>query len=362
MLSHPDMAAVATRPAAAGAMAGARCLVLGAGGFLGGALCAALRAEDAVVHAYGRRLPAPAPAEPDLWTEAAFEDGAALAAALRGQEVVFHLASSSLPADSNRDPAGDVAAQVVPAIRLLERCRAAGVRKVVFASSGGTVYGIPDLVPTPEHAGTAPITAYGINKRMVEHYLDLFRHLHGLDYHVLRIANPYGPGQSPFKPQGVVAAILHRALSGKAIELWGTGEVTRDFVHVDDVSSAFVAAARYEGPHRVMNVGSGQGRSLNQLVDDVRAVLGRPALEVVRKGGRAADVPVSVLDTALIRRATGWQPGVEWMAGLAGTADWMRGAYGDCDEGLIGRRRSAGQDAAGSGARPGETRTHCETL
>ncbi len=331
MLSHPD-GAVAEMPqaaaAAAGTMAGVHCLVLGAGGFLGGALCAALQEQGAVVHAYGRSLAAVPPAGRALWTEAAFEDGPALSAALRGQEMVFHLLSSSLPEASNRDPAADVVGQVVPSIWLLERCRAARVRKVVFASSGGTVYGIPAKVPTPEDAGTRPITAYGINKLMIERYLELFWHLHGLDYHVLRIANPYGPGQSPFRQQGVVAAMLHRALSGFAIELWGTGEVTRDFIHVDDVSNAFMAAARYDGPHRTMNVGSGHGRSLNQLVADVRDVLGRPALEVVRKGARAADVPVSVLDTALIREATDWRPGVEWMQGLAETAGWMRAAYG----------------------------------
>ncbi len=309
-------------------MSGVRCLVLGAGGFLGHALCAALQEHGAVIHAYGRSLSAAPPGGGASWTEATFEDGPALAAALRGQEVVFHLLSSSLPESSNRDPAADVVAQVVPSILLLEQCRGAGVRKVVFASSGGTVYGIPAVVPTPEGAGTAPITAYGVNKLMIEHYLELFRHLHGLDYHVLRIANPYGPGQSPFKKQGVVAAMLHRALSGAALELWGTGEVTRDFIHVDDVSSAFMAAARYDGPYRTMNVGSGQGRSLNQLVADVRGVLGRPALEVVRKGGRAADVPVSVLDTRLIRGETDWRPGVQWLDGLAGTAGWMRRAYG----------------------------------
>ncbi len=332
VLSHPD-AAIAASPrlttnAAPDAMSGVRCLVLGAGGFLGHALCAALQEHGAVIHAYGRSLAASPPGGGASWTEATFEDGPALAAALRGQEVVFHLLGSSLPESSNHDPAADVVAQVVPSILLLERCRDAGVRKVVFASSGGTVYGIPAVVPTPEGAGTAPITAYGINKLMIERYLELFRHLHGLDYHVLRIANPYGPGQSPFKKQGVVAAMLHRALSGFALELWGTGEVTRDFIHVDDVSSAFMAAARYDGPYRTMNVGSGQGRSLNQLVADVRGVLGRPALEVVRKGGRAADVPVSVLDTRLIRGETEWRPGVEWLDGLAGTAGWMQAAYG----------------------------------
>jgi len=197
--------------------------------------------------------------------------------------MVFHLVSSSLPESSNRDPAADVVAQVVPSITLLKLCCAARVRKVVFALSGGTVYGIPSTVPTSESTSTAPISAYGINKLMIENYLELFRHLHGLDYHVLRIANPYGPEQSPFKKQGVMAAILHRALSDFAIKLWGTGEVTRDFIYVDDVSSAFVGAARYVGPHRTMNVGSGHGRSLNQLVTDLRDVLGRPALEVERK-------------------------------------------------------------------------------
>lgn len=306
---------------------GVRCLVLGAGGFLGRALCAALLARGARVHAFGRGSSVGAPVGRDTWTEAEFGDGPALTRALRGQEVVFHLLSSSLPDGSNRNPAADVAGQVITSIHLLDLCRAAGVRKVVFASSGGTVYGIPSAVPTPEDARTAPISAYGINKLMIERYLELYRHLHGLDYHVLRIANPYGPGQSPFKKQGVVAAMLHRALSGHAIELWGTGEVTRDFIHVDDVSAAFLAAARYDGPHRTMNVGSGQGRSLNQIIADVGHVLRQPALEVVRKGGRASDVPVSVLDTALIRRATGWQPGVDWLDGLEGTADWMRSAY-----------------------------------
>lgn len=312
-------------------LAGVHCLVLGAGGFLGRSLTFALLAEGAQVRAYGRSLPhsilQAAPGARLDWMEGALEDRAALSEALCGQEVVFHLVSASLPDSSNRDPAADVLTQVIPSVHLLDLCRAAGVRKVVFASSGGTVYGIPSVVPTPEHATTAPISAYGVNKLMIEHFLALYRHLHGLDYHVLRIANPYGPGQSPFKRQGVVAAMLHRALSGFSIELWGTGEVTRDFIHVDDVSAAFVAAARYSGPHRTMNVGSGQGRSLNSMVHDVGRVLDLPALEVLHKPGRAADVPISVLDTALIRRATGWQPRTDWLEGLAATADWMRTAY-----------------------------------
>jgi len=300
--------------------------VLGAGGFLGQALSGGLRQQNATVHTFGRTLPAGLPHDA-LRTEATLHDADALTAALHGQEIVFHLVSSSLPETSNRNPAEHVLEEVLPTLRLLDLCRTARVRKVVFASSGGTVYGIPSVVPTHEQAATVPISAYGINKLMIERYLELYRHLHGLDYTVLRIANPYGPGQSPFKKQGVVAAMLHRAMSGSAIEVWGTGEVTRDFIHVDDVAAAFVAAARHDGPQRTFNVASGTGRSLNQIVDDVKLVLGTPALEVVRKSARAADVPVSILDTSLIRRTTGWQPRVAWMDGLAATATWMRAAY-----------------------------------
>ena len=313
-------------PSASGGFSGVRCLVLGAGGFLGGALAAALRAGGAAVHVYGRSLSAGTPDDAGR-TEATLDDAEALTAALRGQDIVFHLVSSSLPETSNRNPAEHVLDEVLPTLRMLELCRAAQVRKVVFASSGGTVYGIPSVVPTPESAATVPISAYGINKLMVERYLELYRHLHGLDYTVLRIANPYGPGQSPFKKQGVVAAILHRAMSGSAIEVWGSGEVTRDFIHVDDVAGAFLAAALYDGPHRTFNVASGQGRSLNEIVADVKHILQLPSLEVVRKAGRPADVPISILDTGLIRLTTGWEPRVTWSEGLAATAAWMRAAH-----------------------------------
>ena len=304
---------------------GMRCAVLGGAGFLGRALASALARSGAEVTGFGRGAAPPSGAGAN-WFAGGFDDPAALARAVAGQDCVFHLISSSLPHSSNQDPAADVCGSVVPTLKLLELCRAAGVRKVVFASSGGTVYGIPTVVPTPEWAGTSPISAYGINKLMVERYLELYRHLHGLEYQVLRIANPYGPGQSPFKAQGVVAAMMHRALAGDTIELWGTGEVTRDFIHVDDVSSAFIAAATYDGPYRIMNVGSGQGRSLNRIAADIAATLGRDALDVVRKPARPADVPVSVLDSRLIRSETGWRPRVEWMRGLSQTAEWMRTA------------------------------------
>lgn len=307
---------------------GTRCLVIGAAGFLGHAVATALCDRGATVQGYGRLSDEERVRDPRIvWTNALFSDLSALARAIEGQELVFHFLSSSIPESSNRDPGEDLNANAVSTIRLLELCRAAGVRKVMFASSGGTIYGIPSIIPTPETSPTDPISAYGISKLAVEKYLALYHHLYGLDYHILRIANPYGPRQSPFKKQGVVATILHRAITGQKLEIWGTGEVTRDFIHVNDVSSAFLHALDYSGAHRIMNLGSGEGRSINAVVRDVQEVLGLHDVEIMRKPGRAVDVPSNILDTELIRRETAWRPRVQWMEGLAETAAWMRRTY-----------------------------------
>lgn len=130
--------------------------------------------------------------------------------------------------------------------------------------------------------------------------------------------------QSPDRRQGVIPALLHRAIIGQPVEIWGTGEVVRDFLHVADVVQALIAAVSYRGNHRIFNVGSGIGRSIRQIVQDIHLVLDREQIEVLYKPSRPTDVPVSVLDTTRIRRELHWSPAVEWMEGLRDTADWLR--------------------------------------
>jgi UDP-glucose 4-epimerase len=298
--------------------------VLGAGGFLGRSLVKALAEIGAEVTGFGRNVERPDGLAPSIrWAAGPLEDVNALRAALAGQEIVFHLVGTALPADSNRDLAGDIAANLIPTLGLLEAAGTAGVAKVVFASSGGTVYGVPHSVPIAENAATDPITAYGISKLAIEKYLALNRRLYGLDYQILRIANAYGPGQSPFRGQGVVAAVLYRILRNEPVEIWGDGSVVRDFVHVDDISAAFLQGALYRGPHRVFNVGSGHGRSLLSVVEDLIALNASYRLPIVFRPGRAADVAINVLDCALIERETGWKPTVPWPEGLEETTKWM---------------------------------------
>lgn len=310
-----------------GDLRGVSCLVLGAGGFIGGNLCRALSRAGARVHGFGR-----GPAYPDAldglrFTRGEFSDRGALARAADGADIVFHLLGGSTPDVSNKDPIADLGGNLLPSVQLLETCRAAGVSRVVFVSSGGTVYGVPASVPIGEEAATNPISAYGINKLTVEKYLHLYRYLHGLDYLVFRVANPFGPFQSPYRRQGVVAALTRSILNGRPVEIWGDGQVVRDFLYIGDVVEAMVAGIAYRGPHRVMNLGSGIGRSILDVVRDIGETLGHARVDVVHKPGRAADVPANVLDIGLIRRELGWAPRMTWTDALRDTAAWVKQAH-----------------------------------
>ncbi|MFN3884814.1 MAG: NAD-dependent epimerase/dehydratase family protein [Rhodocyclaceae bacterium] len=298
------------------------CVVIGGGGFIGTNLCRHLRDRVARLRAFGRSKGFAAALDGIDWINGDLADTIAVANAVEGADVVFHLASTSTPASSNVDPAADLVGSVRNSLNLLEACRAAGVGRVVFASSGGTVYGIPELIPTPESASTQPITAYGITKLAVEKYLYLYEYLYGLEYRVLRIANPYGPYQLALKSQGVVAAFLRRALHHQPLEIWGDGRVTRDYIFIDDVVAAFERAATHEGTGRIFNIGSGQGLDLNGIVAAIAQLLGRQP-QVRYLPPRRVDVPVSVLDVRLAARELGWQPQTPFAQGLAKTAEWL---------------------------------------
>ena len=306
---------------------GSTCLVLGAGGFIGTHLCRALISQGARVRGYGRRQSYPDALRGVLWSTGEFADRAALARVVQGVDFAFHLLGGSTPESSNRDPVADLLTNIVASVYFLEICRASAVRKIVFVSSGGTVYGIQQQMPIPETAATDPISAYGISKLAVEKYLGLYRHLYGLDYAVLRVGNPFGPYQGPERRQGVVPAMLYAALTGRPLEIWGDGGVIRDYLYVEDLVRALIAVLAYDGPYRVLNVGSGIGRTILQVAEDIGVVLDRPAITKVHKAGRPTDVPVNVLDISLIQREVGWAPTADWLTALRTTADWIRTDY-----------------------------------
>ena len=240
-----------------------------------------------------------------------------------GVDVVLHLVSTTLPKNSNDDPIYDVQSNLIATLQLLNTMVAKGVRKIVFISSGGTVYGKPAYLPIDEQHPTEPRVSYGITKLAIEKYLLMYQDLHGIKVNILRVANPFGERQRIETAQGAVGVFLSRAIIRQPIEIWGDGSVTRDYLHVSDVAEAFACAIDYEGTNSVFNISSGVGTSLNEMIDMLERVLGH---EVVRhfRPGRPFDVPENVLANDLARQELGWVPKVTLEEGIVKTADWMR--------------------------------------
>ncbi len=241
-------------------------------------------------------------------------------------DCVFHLAYTTLPHTSNEDPVYDVRSNVIDTVQLLQRCEKAGVRKFIFVSSGGTVYGVPQTTPISEDHPTDPICSYGITKLAIEKYLHLFQRIHGLEYVVARISNPYGELQNPNAKQGAVTVFLGNVAAGKPITIWGDGEVVRDYIYIGDAIDALLEAVRYQAPAggpRVFNVGAGRGYSLNQLVEAIREVV-KTKVEVRYTPARPEDVPENVLDITRAQQILGWQPKVPLHEGLSRTWLWLK--------------------------------------
>jgi UDP-glucose 4-epimerase len=304
-----------------------RCLVLGGGGFLGSAIVDRLLAAGYFVRVFERpRIPPYrefSEHEPVEWVTGDLLSLHDVSAAMQGMDAVIHLVSTTLPKGSNDDPVYDVQSNLVGTLQILNVMVQQRAKRLVFISSGGTVYGPPRYLPIDEAHPTDPQVSYGITKLAIEKYILLFQRLYGIKVTVLRVANAYGERQRIETAQGAVAVFVHRALRNERIEIWGDGSVTRDYLYVGDVADAFLAAVRYDGQESVFNIGSGTGTSLNDLLASLEVTLGRP-IERTYLPGRPFDVPVNVLNCALAARELRWTPKVSLAEGLARTSAWTK--------------------------------------
>jgi UDP-glucose 4-epimerase len=229
-------------------------------------------------------------------------------------DTVIHLISTTVPVTGDRNPAADVRGNLLNTLELLDLCVRKNVRRLIFASSGGTVYGPLDR-PAREDDPCCPVCSHGIVKRTIEEYLGLYNRLTGLEYLVLRSGNAYGPAQTGKNYQGVIGAFLHRIVEGKPIDIWGDGSVVRDFIHIDDVARSFVAAVKYTGPEHVFNIGTGKGHSIKQVVELIESIIGH-SVECSYLPQNSLDVPKNVLDITRIRSEMGWEPTISLSEGI----------------------------------------------
>ncbi len=305
---------------------GKRCLILGGGGFMGSHLAEELLAAGYAVRVFDRanrdRQNLAAVADQVEIVEGDFSNESDLEAVVPGSDYVFHLVGTTLPANSNSNPVYDVESNVVSSLKLFEYCCREKVRKLIFSSSGGTVYGIPQRIPMDEDHPTHPICSYGITKLAIEKYLHLYHHLSGMDYVVLRISNPYGERQRLDGSQGVIAVFLGNLAHHEPIHLWGDGSVERDFLYVGDVVRAMRLAAEYSGPQKVFNVAGGHGTSLLQLLEVLLKVTGEKP-HIVREPKRIFDVPRNILDNTCAKNLLRWKPEVPLEEGIRRTWEWV---------------------------------------
>jgi UDP-glucose 4-epimerase len=303
-----------------------RCVILGGGGFLGSHLSKALIINGVDVRIFdrpeARYLEYSRQQGVTVFTGDFFNPEDVIQA-ISDCDLVYHLISTTVPQTSIDDPYSDVKTNVLGTLRLLEAMRKAEVKKIVFISSGGTVYGIPQEIPIKEDHPTEPISSYGICKLTIEKYLHLYWKLYGLDYSILRVANAYGERQPVQGTQGVIGVFLDQAFHNSEIMVWGDGSVVRDYIYAGDIVSAFIKVGTYTGGPRVFNIGAGQGYSVNEIINIIGQVIQRP-LEIKNMPGRVFDIPINVLDISLAKKVLNWQPTVGIMEGISRTYEWIR--------------------------------------
>ena len=295
-----------------------RSLILGATGFIGSNLVRSLVAKGEFPRIFIRTTSSLSFLEDILdrieIVYGDFHDNAALCRATKDIDVIYHLISTTYPSSTLATSYDDAVSDFSSTVRLVENSLANGVKKIVYASSGGTIYGEPKITPIPEEHPLVPKSVYGQSKLTIENYLNFHAQLRTLDVNILRISNPFGPGQNPAKAQGIIAVALNCAYSSQVLKLYGNGEAIRDYLYIDDVSEALILAAQKPGSS-IVNISSGMGYSVRDIVEAIEEVSGRIILKEFIPA-RSSDVSVSILSNQRAFEIYGWTPKVSFKEGL----------------------------------------------
>ena len=230
-----------------------------------------------------------------------------------GYDCIFHLIGTSVP--GMMDPLEDIETTIKPSLRLIEGCVKKNNIRIVFFSSGGTVYGMSRRIPIKENDYGQPISAYGIQKFTLERYFELYQYYYGIDIKILRIGNPYGKYQKPFLKQGLIANLLGKYFMGAVSDIWRDGNVVRDYIYVDDLLDAVVKLLSYGGKESIFNIGYGKGVSVNQIISTISKIVGED-IPVKRKQSRKIDVPINILDISRAEQELLWHPTIELEDGI----------------------------------------------
>lgn len=284
-------------------------LLLGGSGFIGAHLASVLsKKHDVTVIGYGPSF--------DLknvtYHQLDFVNCHDFSEYINDIDVVVHLVSTIIPSDNLSNINQEIADNVFPTTILLDNA-ARLHKKIIFISSGGTVYG-ENKQPNSEQTPTNPICNYGVSKLLIEKYLYLYHHFYDLDYRIVRLSNPYSEKIYHGKKQGVIPIIIDNIINQNTIDIWGKKQV-RDYIHIDDAINGIVAVLDYQGAERIFNIGSGEGHTVEDVINITEAKLGQTA-HIKYLPRRKCDVETNVLDISLIKQKTGWSPKISLSEGI----------------------------------------------
>lgn len=298
-------------------------VITGGNGFIGSHLVLALaaRGETLTVIDHGQ-------ARSDIdwqgirYLRGSFDDVALLNDALADADLVYHLASTTVPGNANLDPMADIRGNLLGTLTLAQSMERAGCHRLVYLSSGGTVYGDTELERVDEGAATRPISSYGIVKSAIERYLLMYERTGSLRPTILRASNPYGARQGKLGLQGLVSTAIDRISTQQPLRVWGDGSAVRDYIYVSDLIELMVKAG-YSARTGVYNAGSGEGSSVLEIIGEVESALGMEA--VLEFGsGRPFDVARVVLDVSRACSTFDWQPSTRLHDGVRATVQAWR--------------------------------------
>lgn len=248
---------------------------------------------------------------------------------LKDVDYVFHYISTTTPATAIKDPIYDIQSNIVGSVKMFQGAIKNNVKKIIFPSSGGTIYGDKINNRSREVDPINPVNPYAISKLTIEKYLYYFNYLYGLDYTILRYSNPYGERQNPLGKQGVIPIFLNKIKHGEKPVIYGDGSMIRDYIYIKDAIDATIAVLETKTNEKIFNVGSGKGTSLNELIDIMSQVVGKKIItHNVENSGTY--ISKMILDISRIQKEVGWKPTVDIEEGIRKTWTWINESF--CDE------------------------------
>jgi UDP-glucose 4-epimerase len=251
-----------------------------------------------------------------------YNDPIILAESLKGIDIVYHLASTTVPETSNMESILDIQGNLTTTVKLLDQMVKSNIKKIVFLSSGGTVYGNVKRTPIKESTPTNPICSYGIVKLAIEKYLYMYHKLYDIIPVIIRPSNPFGPRQGHMDVQGVIHTILTKIVKDEPIEIWGDGSIIRDYIYIKDLADLCELASAYN-KFGIFNAGSGIGYTIDEIISLIRITTNKD-FDVFNKHHRSFDVKKIILDISSAKKQLNWQPNTNITDGLYAHWEWVK--------------------------------------